>query len=242
MKSLLVIENPETTDRIVRHLRPLGFDFIHYTNPVKALDNIEEISPDLVIFNAEDFPRHWKPYIRLLREVRGKEESVFILLRGESFPSEEGAKATALGVNGIVRSTLEEDEDISKLEDIFSRYGIYDEGRSDRRISGNYAHQVEFICTHPGSLAIVTGDITDLSLGGLRLNPDNPQMTADIPEGVRIDDCSLSIEEEIFTVSVKVIRNNRILAFQYIDLQDEARDALIRYLDKTPERMMKRSS
>jgi CheY-like chemotaxis protein len=242
MKSLLVIENPDTRERIIRHLSPLGFDFIHYSNPVKALDNIEEIAPDLVLYSAEDFPRHWKPYIRLLREIRGRETSVFILLIGESFPSEEASKATALGVNGMVKSSLEETEDIRKLEDIFSRYGMYDDGRSDRRISGKYLHDAEFIFSHPHNLSIITGVITDLSLGGLRFEPDHPELTSDIPEGVIIDNCSLSIEEEIFTVSVKVIRNNRVIAFQYTDISTEARNALIDYLNRTPERMLKQIS
>lgn len=241
MKSLLVIENPDTKERIIRHLSPIGFDFIHYSNPVKALDNIEEIFPDLVIFNAEDFPRHWKPYIRLLRELRGREEAVFILLRGESFPAEEASKASALGVNGIVRSNLEDEEDIQKLEDIFSRYGMYDEERGDRRISGKHLQDVEFIFTHPLTLTIVTGSITDLSLGGLRLDPDSPQLTSDIPEGETIKHCSLGIEGTVFTVAVKLIRNNRILAFKFADLSDKAEDKLIEYLDHTPQRMLQES-
>ncbi|MFO7849788.1 MAG: PilZ domain-containing protein [Spirochaetia bacterium] len=240
MKSLMVIENPGTKEKISTHLSPLGFDFIHYTNPVKAIDNIEEISPDLVLFSAEDFPRHWKPYIRLLRAIFDREETVFILLIGDSFPEEEASKATALGVNGIVSSSMENDEDIIKLEDIFSRYGFYDDERSDRRIPGKYAHQAEFLFTHPNTLSLITGTITDLSLGGLRLEPDYPHMTADIPEGITIENASLSIEDALHTVSVKVIRNNRILAFQYINISTETKNALIEYLNRTPERILKR--
>ena len=238
MKALLVIESDETTHKIIQHLAPLGFDFIHYSNPVKAIDNIEEISPDLVLYSAEDFPRHWKPYIKLLREVRKREEAIFILLTGENFASEEASKASALGVNGMVRSALDNEEDIVKIEDIFSRYGIYREDRSDRRISAKYLREAEFIFTHPLSLSIITGTITDLSLGGLRLEPDYPQMTSDIPEGVTIDNCSLSLEEKIFTLSVKVIRNNKNLSFQYFDISTDARNTLIDYLNKTPERML----
>src|SRR6056297_3862262 len=108
MKTILVIEDQETKERISRHLMPLGFDFIHYLNPVKALDNIDEIEPDLVIFSAEDFPRHWKPFIRLLRAKHSKEEAVFILLTGENFSSEEASKATILDVNGMISAQLDD--------------------------------------------------------------------------------------------------------------------------------------
>jgi hypothetical protein len=242
MKAILVIENPDTYERIISHISPLGFNTIHYANPVKAIDNIEEISPDLVIFSAEDFPRHWKPYLSLLREIRGRDDSVFIILRGESFSEEEASKAAALEVNGIVGSLLESEEDISKLEEIFSRYGNYRDDRGDRRILGKYLSETEFIFSHPKSFALISGALTDLSLGGLSFNPDNPQDAADIPEGVQIDGCSLSIEGQIHNVSVKVVRNNRIIAFHYVELDPATKDALINYLDMTPARKLKMSS
>ena len=241
MKTQLVIENEQTIARITRHLSALGFDFIHYTNPVKAMDNIEEIEPDLVIFSAEDFPRHWKPFIRLLRAVRGKENSVFVLLRGPSFPTEEASKATALGVNGIVLSALEE-EHIRNLEDIFNRYNIVDDSRIDRRIPGKFAEEIDFAFTHPDDDSLVTGTITDISLGGLSLDPDTPHTTASLPEGTIIEECSLSIDEDIYTLRTKLIRNNRLMAFTFLDLPENVRYALMQYLDRLRAHMRSASN
>jgi hypothetical protein len=201
------------------------------------MDNVEEIDPDLVIFSAEDFPRHWKPFIRILRAVRSKEDSVFVLLRGPSFPSEEASKATALGVNGIVSSNLAEEEHIRNLEDIFNRYNIVDDSRIDRRIPGKYAKEIDFAFTHPDEDSLVTGIITDISLGGLSIDPDTPHITASIPEGTILDECSLSIYEEVFTVRTKLIRNNRLMAFTFLDLQEEPRAALVEYLDRLKTHM-----
>jgi DNA-binding NarL/FixJ family response regulator len=237
MKTQLVIEHEVTIDMITRHLAALGFDFIHYTNPVKAMDNIEEIQPDLVIFSAEDFPRHWKPFVRLLRAVRNKEEAVFILLRGASFPTEEASKATALGVNGIVNTSLATEEFVRNLEDIFSRYNIIDDARIDRRIPGRYAEEIDFAFTHPDDDALVTGTITDISLGGLSLDPDTPHITAVLPEGTVLEECSLSIDDEVYTVRTKLIRNNRLMAFSFLELSDELRAALVEYLDRLKSAM-----
>jgi hypothetical protein len=232
MKTQLVIENEDTISRITRHLSALGFDFIHYTNPVKAMDNIEEIAPQLVIFSAEDFPRHWKPYLRMLRAAYNKEDAVFVLLRGPAFPTEEASKATALGVNGIVRASLDEEADIRNLEDIFSRYNIIDDSRIDRRFPGKFAEDIDFAFTHPAEDSLVTGTITDISLGGLSMEPDSPHITASIPEGMILEECSLSIDENVYTVRTKLIRNNRLMAFSFIEIEEEARRVLVDYLDR----------
>ncbi len=232
MKSIIVIEDQDTTDRISTHLSPLGFDFIHYMNPVKALDNIDEIGPDLVIFSAEDFPRHWKPFIRLLRAKKSKEEAVFILLTGNNFSTEEASKASVLEVNGMINTTLQ-DEDIQHLQDIFARYNVLSETRKDRRYPGNWAEDVDFAFTHPRSYALITGEITDISLGGLNFLPDMPQATADIMEGEELHSCSLSMNERIFSIDVKVIRNNRQIAVQFFELDETCHRSLMEYLNQT---------
>lgn len=232
MKTVLVIEDQDTKERISHHLSPLGFDFIHYLNPVKALDNIDEINPDLVIFSAEDFPRHWKPFVRLLRAERTKEDAVFILLTGDNFSTEEASKATVLEVNGMVDTRLE-DEEIQHLQDIFARYNVLSEPRSDRRYPGSWAEGVDFAFTHPKTFALVTGRITDISLGGLNFLPDMPQSTSDIMEGEELHGCSLSLEEKVFTIDAKVTRNNRNIAFQFMEISSECHSALMEYLNHT---------
>jgi hypothetical protein len=42
-------------------------DCIRYSSPLKALDNIDEITPDKIIINTIDFPRQWKVIAAFLR-------------------------------------------------------------------------------------------------------------------------------------------------------------------------------
>ncbi|MDR1588437.1 MAG: hypothetical protein LBS57_13370, partial [Treponema sp.] len=37
----------------------IPIEIIHYSQALKAMDNIEEINPDAIIISACDFPRHW---------------------------------------------------------------------------------------------------------------------------------------------------------------------------------------
>lgn len=231
MKTILAVDNLDTQQRIERHLKPLGFDFISYQNPVKAIDNLEEIDPDLILFSAEDFPRHWKPFLSHLRSKKNRDDVVFILLTGEKFSDEEAEKATALEINGMIKTGLEE-EDILTLQDILARYNLLPEIRGDRRYPAVWMKEIEFAFTHPYNFSMITGEITDISLGGLSFLPDMPHVTADILEGEELEGCSLSVEEDVFTVDAKVVRNNRIMALQYIDLPESTHKYLMEYLNK----------
>jgi hypothetical protein len=148
MKTILVMENQETQNRIKGSLGPLGFDFISYQNPVKALDNLDEIKPDLIIFSAEDFPRHWKPFLSFYRIQKSKEEGVFILLIGEEFPEEEAEKATVLEINGMIESSLDQGS-LETLQDILARYNLLPEIRGDRRYPSSWMREIDFAFIHP---------------------------------------------------------------------------------------------
>ena len=60
MKVLIISENKEKTDALINAVKISENEIIHYKWFMKALDNIEEVSPEIIIINAEDFPRHWK--------------------------------------------------------------------------------------------------------------------------------------------------------------------------------------
>ncbi len=240
MKILLVIEHDTSKETLIQHLAPRGFDFIHYSNPVKAIDNILEISPDLVIFSSVDFPRHWKPFIKVLRLFRTKEESIFILLKGKNFPVEESTKASILEVNGIVPDDFSNPQVIQQLEDVFSRYNVIDDHRLDRRYLGMITNDIEFIFNHPVTLQLISGEITDISLGGLCFKPDTPHHTQNIMEGITIENCTLRIKESFYTVAVKVVRNNVQISLSFLDPSDSLNYDLLDYFHTIPKRELEK--
>ena len=240
MKTLLVIENDNLKEQVIEHLAPRGFDFLHYRNPIKALDNIEEIEPDLVIFSAVDFPRHWKPFITVLRSFLSKENSVFILLKGDNFPTEESTKASTLEVNGIISDDFHNPVVLGQMEDIFSRYNIIDDKRISRRYLSSVTNDIEFIFTHPLTLSLIDGEITDISIGGISFKPDNPQITQDIREGTILLNCTLRLKESFNTISVTVIRNNNILSLGFNDLKDDLKEEMMEYFHEIPERELEK--
>lgn len=236
MKILLVAEKESTRNALMGHLKPRGFDFIHYWNPIKAMDNLDEIEPDVVLFSAEDFPRHWKPFIKLLRQDRGREETAFVLLTGAEFPFEEAAKANHLLVNGMVSENPQDREEIRKLEDIVTRYSALREERSDLRYTPSETDNIEFLFTHPRNYRLVTGALFDLSPRGAAFIPDDPRSTIDIPAGTTIERCSLRIGAWSGQISCRVVRNSERIAMKFVNPSEELEQRIIAYIDQRAER------
>lgn len=233
MKILLVALKEETEKVLYRHLHPRGFEIIHYWNPIKAMDNIEEIRPDLILFSSEDFPRHWKPFLILLRQTFSRDKAVFILLKGKIFPFEEAAKALYLGVNGIISEDFSDRRRMKHIEDVLSRYKTTGENRGFDRYIPLEDNELEFIFTHPVTLNLITGFIYDISIEGASFKPDSPQLTVDLSLDSEIPYCSLTLENTVISLSAKVVRNNEIIGLRFTQIDDENRQLLKEYLEKS---------
>ena len=166
MKLLLVTSKENTKEKVYSHFYRMGYDIIIYDNPLKALDNLAEIEPQAVLFNAEDFPRHWKPFLQVLRQLYPRDKSVFIILRGESFDDEEAVKAGSLSVSGVISENFQSPDDIQQLENILSRYLIHSDARIARRFNTELYKEVEFLFNHPVNFKLITGNVSDVSFDG----------------------------------------------------------------------------
>ena len=238
MKVLTVIDNEKVRENLVEHLHPLGFEFIHYTNPLKGMDNIVEVAPDVVFFSGKDFPRHWKPFWMMQKEVNPNGQDLFILLKGDGFPFEEASKASHLEVSGIFQENLPAGE-LEKLFDLLGRKNLLFEHRLSRRYTPRAFDNIDFIFTHPRTLKIISGTLMDLSPGGLAFRPDNPQLTVDLIAEETITFSSLSLEEEVLTLSVSIVRNNETLAMRFENLGEEELSRIQEYLQESMTRALR---
>jgi len=239
MKALLLIENDSAADIVRFYLRRLGFESVRYRNPLKALDNLEEIEPDAIVFSARDYPRHWKVIASAVRAQKNKEQCVLILLRGDLFPIEEAAKATELGVNGVVKDNLDDRHEQARFEKLLKRYIKIDDPRAAERLAPSPWDKLDFSFSHPKTLMPIMGKLDTVSQTGVSFAPDNPQLAADLPVGSIIDDCSLRVGDRIFPLSCRLERKGSCLAFSIASMDDKARNYFEQYLRDCPQREMK---
>ncbi len=108
MKAIIISDEQKTIDALDSFLTERNFGTIIYRWLLKALDNIEEIRPDLVIVSANEYPRHWKTLTQFASSGIGGNSANVVLLSAIPLSSEESDKALALGVKGFFCGPSEE--------------------------------------------------------------------------------------------------------------------------------------
>jgi hypothetical protein len=239
MKILLVAAKDEFFNLLSFHLTPLGSTLEHARDPVRAIENIDSIDPQCIIFHTGDFPRHWKPLLSLVRMRKSKEETVFILATPKGFELEEAAKAAHLGANGIVGLNLSDKKELYRLEEIFRRYRAVEDKRNFTRFVPLVESELGFMFTNPRRLALVTGKIREISIQGASFLPLRASSVEDLSTGDQLPRCSLKIGDEIVSATCKLTRNRDELGLQFISLEEEGRKALLGYIKSRSERALK---
>ena len=239
MKLLLVLGSDDTFSLISVFVKPLGFEIVRYNQVVKAMDNIDEIDPHAIVISARDFPRHWKTMVQFVRNQRSKEVCPIIILKGENFPVEEASKASFLGVSGIVLEALDNPAEIDRLQGVLSRYMPVDEKRRNRRFPAQAWQNFGFIFNRPGDNALITGEVKNISSGGLSFLPSNPQFMKDVTLNMELRDCSLRAGNSILAPCCRLARTGRIVSIEFMSFPEGEMETLTRYVDSLPLRELK---
>lgn len=229
MKALLVVEDDAVADVVRFYLEPLGLDIIRYRDPLKALDNLDEVCPDAVVMSAKDFPRHWKSIVVDLRAARPKTACAILLLKGEYFPFEEAAKAAFLGVNAVLKEDLSDKAELERFQQVLKRYIEIDDSRlSDRHTPGPW-DKLGFVFSHPASDVTISGVIDSISSSGLSFLPESPALVSDLEAGIVIEDASLRVDQDILSLDCRLERNGASMALSF-ECGDEKRSIIADYL------------
>ncbi len=240
MKTLLVARGEELREVLSFHLGPLGFAVVQLEDPVRAIQALDELDPQLVLYHAGDFPRHWKPLLRLLRENRSKDEAIFVLLHPQDLPLEEAAKATHLGVNGLIGMRTGAREMVHKLEELFRRYRSMNDKRRFHRLVVAPEDRLQLAFTHPYSLTVLTGSLVEISIQGASFRPADPSLASDLRRGQELPYCSLRVGDQVIAVVCRVTRNRGgELGLELKTFETGGHQVLFQYLQSRSERALK---
>lgn len=236
MKALLLVEDDLKAMEIEACIKPVGFEIIRYRNPLKALDNLDEIAPDAIIASALDFPRHWKIIADVVRAARDRRSCSIVLLRGTHFGADEADKATHLGVNGIVSDRLSEPHARDSLVRLLGRYSKLRDARSSERRQVSDWDRCALLFVHPSTGRILGGRVTSISATGLSLEPADFDAISDIEKDSELPGCSLRLGDSILRADCKVVRAGALLGLAFGTLLSSDRVVLEEWLAKSPQR------
>ena len=234
MKLLLVLDSDDNYNLISINIKPLGFELIRYHHVLKAMDNIDEINPRAIVISARDYPRHWKTMVQFVRVERSRETCPIIILTGNNFSLEEKSKASFLGVNGTLADALDNPAEIKKMQAILSRYLPVEEKRRSRRFHIEPFHRFAFAFLNPLDNILMTGDIKDLSSGGLSFQLNNSSLIGNVSLNAELRDCSLRAGDVILSPTCRLARTGRIISMEFLSFLEGEQEALDKYLEALP--------
>ncbi len=232
MKVMLVSDSAQLKPIIQESFAHHSADVIHYDNPIKAMDNLEEIEPDVVLFGATDFPRHWKPFVAYLRNTFTRRETVFVLLISESFDTTEAEKAEHLQVNAVITDAGNDSQTIQRIRGIATRYYQKLDIRSAARYIPSSSDEIRFLFTNPYTFRIVPGDVIDISSGGLQFKPERSTETENLDSYGIITAAALRVGESVLPVKLKTVRVTDSIAFEFLDLSLDSEQTIGNYLSE----------
>ena len=206
MKAIIICDDEDVIAKVDAALASLAYDTIIYRWLLKALDNIEEIKPDLVVVSASDYPRHWKTLTQFIKSGIGGKIPDVILYVTESFSDAEKKKARRLGIKGIFASA--DESGISLFRSIVNAptggLALPPEDETDEAqdapaafesvsLAEQFARRESgtAVFTHPVTGVFVTGSIRRRSDGNAEFTADTPSLAQGISPGDRIEELSL---------------------------------------------------
>jgi len=194
---LMLVKDDNPWTGLERLLAPHGISLVHYRDPLKALDNLAETRPGIVVCDLQDFPRHWKILVQNLRQERGKDEAAFLLVSAGPAPLEEAEKALFLGVNGVIAAGAGAADLAKEILAAVERSGVVEPSPDG---------PVAFLFRHPRRRHLVTGTLFQYG-DKATFKPDFAPEIADLGEGETFGG-SLRLAERVVTLDATIVRNN----------------------------------
>ncbi|MFA6855571.1 MAG: hypothetical protein WCR31_00045 [Treponema sp.] len=190
MKAVIISDDDEVIKKINNTLIIHGFDTIIYRWLLKALDNVEEICPDIVVISTCDYPRHWKTFSQFVKCGISGNVPQIILYTPDFFPVTEVEKASTLGIKGTFSSI-----DKSGMEKFVSLLNIITQQSPKKEENAVTVMNPEkkiyyLIFTHPKTAAFITGTVISYKNDQIEFKPDIPLLVQKLTAGDHIQEVS----------------------------------------------------
>ena len=199
MKVLLIAEEDKTIDTLVPVIKKSGAEIIVYRWLLKALDNVEEIAPDMAIISTAEYPRHWKTFVQFTKSGIGGVVPKVILYNSRPMNDDEKAKARSLGVFGMFNSL--DEKGLGELENYLA-------GKNEASFGFvSNGPKFELVFTNPKSECLVTGLVKSVQENRIEFASDMPDLVKNLAAGDTIERATFGENKVYKYVSAKVLSN-----------------------------------
>lgn len=207
MKALIIADDANAIERFSAVLKASGYEVIIYRWLVKALDNIEEISPHLILISAKEYPRHWKILSSFVESGIGGIIPQIILYTDKNFPSEEKEKAQKLGIRGFFSSY--DVDGLDNLRKILAKTNDIFMGKTEALPGNDFiptaGKNISLIFINPLTLQFIIGKVISISNEIIDFVPAFSDSS--LKENQRITQAMLKVGNSIQKVNAIILKN-----------------------------------
>lgn len=227
MKAIIISDQNEIIEKLDETLVTSGFDTIIYRWLLKALDNIEEIRPDLVIVSANEYPRHWKTITQFIKSGIGGDKTKVFLLTQTPLDETEKDKAVALGVKGffngidnssitVLKNLISDNYDVQEkfngtiesqeTDDLFTVSEIIED--SGKAIFDSNTASLIFVNPHSGKM--ITGSVLsyDAMNKTVEVKPEYFEAVTELKAGDKLETVTFEIDEKAVSYNAEISEVN----------------------------------
>ncbi len=183
MKILIISETPNTLELYDNFFTTNGFATICYSWLVKALDNIEEINPEIILVNSIDYPRNWKVLIQNAKQVSRKLQHCIVVVPND-IDDDELQKIKTLGVLNI-RSDFTQTDEAQKLLSILKPSTI------ETIVQQSSNNDLILTCTMPETRWEITGNVESYNYPTIVFTPKQEKYLQLFTFGKKFYECTL---------------------------------------------------
>ena len=236
MKALIISEDEKVYTTLDEILKKASYDTIIYKWLLKALDNIEEIRPDLIVVSSSEYPRHWKTLVQFVKSGIGGDDVQIYLYEPTPVSEEDEEKAKILGVTGcfsefdefgkmVLQQAQESHEEVLEPQEEpapIVEDPVVEEtpAPSEDPAVTNTGH---FMFTHPASQKFISGKYFDYNGKTLSCSFFDEADLSNVKEEMIIESFSFFDSIKVRTASV-IIKNIMSLApsntFVIVEIKD----------------------
>lgn len=187
---LIYIGKEKFNNRYKSLFKSRQVETIHYKNPLKAIDNLEEIEPEYVVMVSGDFPRMWKI---VLSEVKSFNSSIKFLLKADL--DNESIKAF---------NFLKGDKFYSKEDEglEFLKSDIHGESTNSVFYPENGEVTLGFM--NPLSFSFVSGIVLEISNKHVLFKYDPDCDIDDLSNGDKVKDSTINFNDKVTNLDFEI--------------------------------------
>ncbi len=199
MKTLIISNDEQFTKTIDAFFTRKGYSTIIYKWLIKAMDNLEEIKPDILIMSADEYPRHWKSLVQFMESgIAGKEYKIY-LYKKEQVQDEEEHKIQKLNIAKVFYN-LDSITLNTTFADCFAKKQQAEPIENTKTQSDN---ENSLIITNPGTHNFVYGKYSFINEKALKFSTNDEFYLPKINE--YIEKLSYRFNNKLYSTSGKIL-------------------------------------